>query len=52
VKGRRERRRKKLRDELEERKGYSHLKLKALASTMCRFRFGRGLGLLVRQAIE
>jgi hypothetical protein len=47
-----ERRRKKLRDELEERKEYSHLKLKALARTMCRVRFGRDLGLLVRQTIE
>ena len=47
--GRRERRRRKLLDELNERRGYSHLKEEALDRTMWRARFGRGLGPVVIQ---
>jgi hypothetical protein len=42
--GRRERRHKKLLDELEEKRGYSHLKEEALDRTMLRARFERGFG--------
>jgi hypothetical protein len=49
VTGRRGRKRKKLLDDLKERRGYSHLKEEALDRTMCRARFGRGLGPVVRQ---
>jgi hypothetical protein len=49
VTGRRGRRRRKLLDEFKERRGYSHLKEKALDRTMWRDRFGRGLGPVVRQ---
>jgi hypothetical protein len=42
VTGRRGRRRMKLLDDLEGRKGYSHLKEKALDHTMWRAGFGRG----------
>jgi len=49
VTGRRGRRRKKLLDDLKERKGYSHLKKKALDRTMWRARFGRGFRPVVRQ---
>jgi hypothetical protein len=45
VKGRRGRRRRKLLDDLKERRGYSHLKEEALDRKMWRFRFGRGLDL-------
>jgi hypothetical protein len=45
VKGRRERRRRKLLDNLKERRGYYHLKEEALDSKMLRVRFGRGLDL-------
>jgi hypothetical protein len=38
-------RRKKLLDDLKDRRGYSHLKEKALDRTMWRNRFGRGLDL-------
>ena len=46
---RRGRRRKKLLDDLKDRRGYSHLKEEALDRTMWRHRFGRGFGLVVRQ---
>jgi len=49
---RRGRRRKKLLDELKDRRGYSHLKEEALNRTMWRNRFGRGVGPVVRQNIE
>jgi hypothetical protein len=47
VRGRRGRRRRKLRDDLKERRGYSHLKEEALDRTMWRDRFGRGFGPVV-----
>ena len=47
--GRRGRRRKKLLDDLKERRGYSHLKEEALDRTMWRVRFGRAFGSVVRQ---
>ena len=43
------RRRRKLLDDLKERRGYSHLKEEALDHTMWRARFGRGFGPVVRQ---
>ena len=49
---RRGRRRRKLRGDLKERRGYSHLKEEALYRTMWRARFGRGFGPVVRQNIE
>jgi hypothetical protein len=49
VTGRRGRRRRKLLDDLKERRGYSHLKEEALESTMWSARFGRGFGPVVRQ---
>ena len=52
VKRRRGRRRKKLLDDLKDRKGYSHLKEEALDRTMWRNRFGRGFGPVVRQTTE
>jgi hypothetical protein len=45
---RRERRRRKLLDDLKERREYSHLKEEALDRTMWRARFGRGFGHVVR----
>jgi hypothetical protein len=42
--GRQERRRRKLLDDLKERRGYSHLKEEALDRTMWRARFGRVFG--------
>jgi hypothetical protein len=39
-------------DDLKERRGYSHLKEKALDRTMWRARFGRGFGPVVRQTAE
>ena len=45
VTGRRGRRRRKLLDDLKERRRYSHLKEEALDRTMWRARFGRGLDL-------
>jgi hypothetical protein len=50
VTGRRGRRRRKLLDDLKERRGYSHLKEEALDRTtrMWRARFGRGFGPVVR----
>ena len=49
---RRGRRRKKLLDDLEDRRGYSHLKEEALDRTMWRNRFGRGFGPVIRQTTE
>ena len=49
---RRERRRKKLLDDLKDRRGYSHLKEEALDRTMWRHRFGGGFGPVVRQNTE
>jgi hypothetical protein len=49
VTGRRGRRRMKPLDDLEERKGYSHLKEEVLDRTMWRAGFGRGFGTVVRQ---
>jgi hypothetical protein len=52
VTGRRGRRRKKLLDDLKERRGYSHLKEEALDRTMWKARFGRGFGPVVRQTTK
>jgi hypothetical protein len=52
VTGRRGRRRRKLLEDLKERRGYSHLKEEALDRTMWRARFGRGFGPVVRQTTE
>jgi hypothetical protein len=52
VTGRRGRRRRKLRDDLMERKGYSHLKREALDRIMWRARFGRGFGPVVRRTTK
>ena len=49
---RRGRRRKKLLDDLKDRRGYSRLKEEALDRTMWRNRFGRGFGPVVRQTTE
>ena len=49
---RRGRRRKKLLDELKDRKEYSYLKEKTLDRTMWRNRFGGGFGPVVRQNTE
>ena len=46
------RRRRKLLDNLKERRGYSHLKEKALDRTMWRARFGRGYGPVVKQTAK
>jgi hypothetical protein len=46
---RRGRRRKKLLDDLKERRGYAHLKEEALDRTVWRNRFGRGFGPVVSQ---
>jgi hypothetical protein len=45
-------RRTKLRDDLKERRGYSHLKEEALDCTTWRAPFRRGFGLVVRQTIK
>jgi hypothetical protein len=52
VTGRRGRRRRKLLDHRKERRGYSHLKEKALDRNMWRARFGRGFGPVVRQTTK
>ena len=52
VRRRRGRRRKKLLDDLKDRRGYSHLKEEALYRTMWRNRFRGGFGPVVRQNIE
>jgi hypothetical protein len=49
---RRGRRRRKLLDDLKERRGYSHLKEETLDRTMWRARFGRGFGPVVRQTAK
>jgi hypothetical protein len=49
VTGRRRRKRRKLLDDLKERRGYCHLKEEALARTMWRAGFGRVFGPVVRQ---
>ena len=49
VTGRRGRRRRKLLDDLEERRGYPLMKEEALDRTMWRARFGRGFRLVVRR---
>jgi hypothetical protein len=49
---RRGRRRKKLLDDLKDRRRYSHLKEEALDRTMWRNRFGGGFGPVVRQNTE
>jgi hypothetical protein len=52
VTGRRGKKRRKLLDDLKERRGYSQLKEEALDRTMWRARFGRGLGPVVRQTTK
>jgi hypothetical protein len=52
VKGRQGRRRKKLLDDLKERREYSHLKEEALDRTTWRARFGRCFGTVVRQTAK
>jgi len=52
VTGRQGRRRRKLLDNLKERRGYSHLKEEALDLTMWRARFGRGFGPVVRRTTK
>jgi hypothetical protein len=52
VTGRRGIRRRKLLDDLKERRGYSHLKEEALDRTMWRACFGRGFGPVVRQTAK
>jgi len=52
VTGRQGRRRRKLLDDLKERRGYFHLKEEALDRTMLRARFGRGFGPVVRQTTK
>ena len=49
---RRGRRRKKLQDDLKDRRGYSHPEEEALDRTMWRHRFGGGFGPVVRQNTE
>jgi len=49
---RRGRRRRKLLDDLKDRRGYSHLKEEALDCTEWRASFGRGFGPVVRQNTE
>jgi hypothetical protein len=49
VTGRRERRRRKLLNDLKKRRGYCHSKEEALNRTMWRTRFGRSPGPVVRQ---
>jgi hypothetical protein len=52
VTGRQGRIRRKLLDDLKERRGYSHLKEEDLDCTMRRARFGRGFGPVVRQTTK
>jgi hypothetical protein len=52
VTGRRRRERRKLLDDLKEKRGYSHLKEEALDRTMWIARSGRGFGLVVRQTTK
>ena len=50
--GRRGRRRRKLLDDLKEKRGYSYLKEEALDRTMWRARFSRDFGPVVRQTAK
>ena len=50
--GRQGRRRKLLLDDLKEKRGYCKLKEEALDRNLCRTRFGRGCGPVVRQTME
>jgi hypothetical protein len=50
VTGRQGRRRRKLLDDLKERRGYSHLKEEALDRSMWKTRIGRGFGPVVRRS--
>jgi len=52
VTGRQGRRRRKLLDDLKERRGYSHLKEEALDRNMWRAGFGRGFGPVLRQTTK
>jgi hypothetical protein len=52
VTGRRGRRRRKLLDDLKERRGYFHLKEEALDCTMWRTHSGRGFGPVVRRSAK
>jgi len=52
VTGRQGRRRRKLLNDLKERRGYSHLKEETLDRTMWRARFGRGFGPVVRRTTK
>jgi hypothetical protein len=52
VTGRQGKRRRKLLDDLKERRGYSHLKEKALDRTIWRACFGTGFGPVVRQTTK
>jgi len=52
VTGRRGRRRRKLLDDLKERRGYCNLKEYALDRTICGAGFGRGFGPDVRQTVK
>jgi hypothetical protein len=52
VTGRQGRRRRKLLDDLKERRGFSHLKEEALDRTMWSARFRRGFGPVVRQTAK
>ena len=52
VTGRRGRRRRKLLDDLKERRGYSHLKEEALDRTVRKARFGRGFRPVVRETTK
>jgi hypothetical protein len=52
VTGRRGRRRRKLLNDLKEKRGYSHLKEEALDRTVWRAGFGRGFGPVVRQTAK
>jgi hypothetical protein len=52
VAGRRGRRRRKLLDNVKERRVYPHLKEEALDRTMWRARYGRGFGPVVRQTTK
>jgi hypothetical protein len=52
VTGRRGSRRRKLLDNLKERRGYTHLTEEALDRTMWRARFGRGFGPVLRQTTK
>jgi hypothetical protein len=52
VRGRRGRRRRKLLDDIKERRGYSDLKEENLDRTMWRARFGRDFGSVVKQTAK